>query len=350
LGAGGSGARNLSMKGDRIMRTSILLGLLAMTVFAFLVSFAQAGQEVSKSAVPLPQAEKNLPVIKAEPWLKVEDSDAFLEGPSFDKDGNLFVSSIFDSRILKITPDKKVSTVFKQDGLLPDGIAIHKDGRLFLACLSGKVAAVNPDGSNFTVVEPKFEGCPKSANDLVFDWKGNLYVTDFTGNAADPTGGVYWFSSDFKTVKPVFRNMASANGIALAPGGKVLWVSETSRNLLHRLELMDDGVTINPIAGAGIPYRFMGGPGGCDSMRVDEAGNIYQALIFQGRILVLSSNGIPIANVLIPGRDEGKLLRTTNVAFKPGTNQVYITVSGKGGAWIYRFRGLGKGLTLFSHQ
>jgi hypothetical protein len=43
------------------------------------------------------------------------------------------------------------------------------------------------------------------------------------------------------------------------------------------------------------------------------AGHLYQALIFQGRLLVFGANGIPIANVLIPGRDEGKLLRTTNV-------------------------------------
>jgi lactonase len=221
---------------------------------------------------------------------------------------------------------------------------------LFLACLSGKVAALNPDGSNLSVIEPKYEGCPRSANDLVFDGRGNLYVTDFTGNAADPTGGVYRFSSDFKTVKPVFRNMASANGVALAPGEKVLWVSETGRNQLHRLELLDDGVTVNPMAGSGIPYRFAGGPGGCDSMCVDEAGNVYQALIFQGRILVLSNTGIPIAQVLIPGRDEGKLLRTTNVAFKPGTDQVFVTVSGVGGAWIYKFTGLAEGLTLFSHQ
>ena len=75
-----------------------------------------------------------------------------------------------------------------------------------------------------------------------------------------------------------------------------------------------------------------------------------RALIFQGRFLILSPTGIPIAQVLIPGRDEGKLLRTTNIAFKPGTDQAYVTVSGKGGAWIYKFKGLAKGLTLFSHQ
>jgi lactonase len=335
------------------MTTSIMIALLVLALLALFHAFADAGAEapkVSKSVVPLPPAEKGLPVLKAEPWLQVEPEDAFLEGPAFDRQGNLFVSSIFDSRILKITPGRKVSVVFRQDGLLPDGIAIHRDGRLFLACLSGKVAALDPDGSTLTLIEMKYEGCPKSANDLVFDSKGNLLVTDFTGNAADPTGGVYWYSSDFKTMKPVFRNLASANGVALAPGEKVLWVSETGRNQIHRLELLDDGVTVNPMAGAGIPYRFMGAPGGCDSMCVDEAGNVYQALIFQGRILVLSGTGIPIAQVLIPGRDEGMLLRTTNVAFKPGTDQAYITTSGTGGAWIYRFKGLAKGLTLFSHQ
>jgi hypothetical protein len=44
------------------------------------------------------------------------------------------------------------------------------------------------------------------------------------------------------------------------------------------------------------------------------------------------------------------LLRTTNVAFRPGTDEAVITASGEGGAWIYTFRGLAKGLTLFSHQ
>jgi lactonase len=338
------------------MRTSYMILLLMLPVIALLLSFAPANAKApkakasAKSVVPLPPAEKGLPVIKAEPWLEVDKGDAFLEGPAFDRQGNLFITSIFDSRILKITPDKKVSLILKQDGLLPDGMAIHKDGRLFLACLSGKVAALNPDGTNLTVVEAKYEGCPKAGNDLVFDAKGNLYVTDFTGNAADPTGGVYWYSSDFKTIKPVFKNLASGNGVALSPDGKVLWVAETCRNQLHRLELLDDGVTINPIAGAGISYRFMGAPGGCDSMRVDEAGNVYQALIFQGRVLIMSNTGIPVAQVLIPGRDEGKLLRTTNLAFKPGTDQAFITTSGTGGAWIYKFKGLAKGLKLYSHQ
>ncbi|MBW2029621.1 MAG: SMP-30/gluconolactonase/LRE family protein [Deltaproteobacteria bacterium] len=310
-----------------------------------------AGPQIASSEVPLPPSIANLPAIKAEPWVQVDPGPkVFLEGPAFDRQGNLFVSSIFDSRILKITPEKKITTIFTQKGLLPDGIAIHKDGRLFIVCLSGKIITINPDGSNLTYIAARHEGRPKVGNDLVFDSKGNFYVTDWTGNIADPTGGVYRFSADHKTVVPVIRNLATPNGIALSPEGNALWVSETSRNRILRLGLLKDGIGLHPIEGTKIPFRFTGVPGGADSNAVDVEGNVYQCIIFQGRALILSKRGIPIANVLVPGRDEGKHLRSTNVAFKPGTDEVFLTTSGDGGAWIYKFRGLAKGLKLFSHQ
>ena len=40
----------------------------------------------------------------------------------------------------------------------------------------------------------------------------------------------------------------------------------------------------------------------------------------------------------------------TIIAFKPGTDEVYIMAGGEGGAWIYKFRGLAQGLKLYSHQ
>ena len=329
-----------------IISSIVIIGIL-VTVFAI----GCAKLKVESSVLPIPPSLSGLPTIKAKAWLQIEaDPSIYLEGPSFDREGNLFVTSIFDGRVLKITPDKKVTTILSKKDLLPDGTAIHRDGRLFIVCLSGEIVALNTDGSNLTYIEARYQGKPHVVNDLVFDSKGNLYVTDFTGHVADPTGGVYRFSVDFTSVEPVIEHLASANGIALAPEGNVLWVSETTRNEILRLELLEDGITINPIAGATIPYRFTGGPGGADSMAVDILGNVYQCLIFQGRALILNKAGIPIANVLIPGRDEGKYLRTTNLAFKPGTDEVFITTSGEGGAWIFTFRGLAEGIKLYSHQ
>jgi lactonase len=328
---------------------SIMLALMLLLMFPLLAVSAEPS--ISTSVVPLPPTVAGLPSITAQLWVQVDPGEAvFLEGPAFDREGNLYVSSIFDGRILKVSPDKQVATIFSQEGLLPDGIAIHKDGRLFLACISGKFMSISPDGSNPTELTARFQGKPQVGNDLVFDAHGNLYVTDWTGTIGEASGGVYRFSADFQSVEPVFQNLVTPNGVALSPDGNTLWVTETNRSQLIALNFQPNSIKLDPIEGTKIPWRFTGCPGGPDSNAVDEKGNLYQCVIFQGRVLILNNRGIPLANVLVPGRDQGKYLRTTNVAFKPGTDWVYLTASGAGGAAIFRFKGLAKGLRLFSHQ
>jgi lactonase len=328
------------------------MGRRNLTVFAFLAILliaSFAGAQQGQSMVPLPLDLKGLPTVTAEPWLQIGESPSlFLEGPAFDRAGNLYISSLLDSRVLKITPEKKVTTILEQKGLLPNGIAFRKDGRMFIACSSGKLVSLNPDGTNVTDIAPRYQGKPVVFNDLVFDAKGNLYVTDFTGHVGNPSGGVYRFSADFTKIEPVLEGLSLANGIALTPSGKDLWVVETGRSDIVFVQLMNDGITIRPPAGCSVPYRFTGG--GCDSMAADAAGNAYVCINGQGRIVVLNPKGIPVANVLIPGRDEGMHLAVTNVKLKPGTDEGYATVSGKGGGWVYKFKGLAKALTLFSDQ
>lgn len=319
-------------------------------VVILVVSFVPfAGAQPTKSIVPLPRDLDGLPNIIAEPWLQVGQSPAmFLEGPAFDSSGNLYISSLLDSRILKITPEKRISTILEQKGLLPNGIAFHKDGRLFVACSGGKLISLNPDGTNLSEIAARYQGKPSVFNDLVFDPRGNLYVTDFIGHAGKPTGGVYRYSADFTRVEPVVEGLVLGNGIGFAPSGKDLWIVETGRADILYVQLLDDGLTIRPPAGSSVPYRFTGG--GCDSMAVDGDGNVYVAINGQGRVVVLNPKGIPVANVMIPGRDDGMHLAVTNLKFKPGTDQAYVTVSGQGGGWVYRFKGLAKALTLFGDR
>jgi len=305
---------------------------------------------MKKSIVPLPPDLKSLPTIEAELWVQMSpDSNLTIEGPAFDREGNLFVTSPYHGRIFKITPQKQVSTIFDNKNIKNIGCAIHKDGRLFLACGTGELFTINPDGSDLNLITPRFHGKPEKLNDLVFDSQGNLFVTDFTGTVPHPTGGVYRFSSDFSRVDPVLEDLAGANGISLAPEGNVLWVGETFRNAILRIALSDDGVTIAPRDGVCYAYYGTGAPGGPDSNKVDVEGNLYQCIQLQGRVVVLNAHGIPIANVVVPERDEGMHLRTTNLAFKPGTNEGYITAGGEGGPCIYKFLGLAVGLSLFSH-
>ena len=95
--------------------------VLAMAVLAFVVvmaSFASGHAQlkgVDRTAVPLPPDLKALPTVTAEPWLQVDERpNVILEGPSFDRRGNLYVTvDPNPGRILKITPQKEISTMWE---------------------------------------------------------------------------------------------------------------------------------------------------------------------------------------------------------------------------------------------
>ena len=307
--------------------------------------------------MPLPPEVARLPVIKAEPWFLIDPdpSKGMLEGPAFDRDNNFYIClggpGIDGSKIVKITPDKEISTVFTSSTAMPTGVAFHKDGRLFAACMSGELLIMNPDGSGLIELRQEYEGVQLLLNDLVFNEKGDLYFTDFRGSVIDPLGGVYCLQSsdNYTKLKQIVRNLAAANGISLSPSGGTLWVAETIRNAVMRIDLLPDGLTPRPIDGLTWPFYSTGGPSGPDSNKVDSDGNLYQCIMGQGRAIILNHYGVPIANVVIPGREQGRYLVTANLAFKPGTNEAYITAGGKDGSWIYRFPGLAPGLKLYSH-
>ena len=347
-------------------RRGFLKSSAALLGGALMVRGAQTNPEqqirkgkANSSSMPLPPSETLLPQIKAEPWLRIDERDVFLKGMAFDRSNNLIVMAAYpgevdkstagrvDRSLLRITPGKAVTSVIKQRGVRLCDHAIHKDGRIFIACLTGELLVVNPDGSDLKPIATRWKGKPERLSDLTFDSNGYLYVTDFTGYSGNPTGGVYRWSPDCQNVEQVMPNLVTPNGIAFTPDEKSLWVSCSLANEVFRLAMSGNRKSVQEAA---VLYR-LNGPAGGDGIRVDMQGNVYLAVNFQGRVLILNRHGIPIAGVLMPGRDRGELLSTTNVVFKPGTDEVYVAASGEtGGAWIYRFQGLATGAPLFSHQ
>lgn len=287
--------------------------------------------------VPIPPAERELQTAIAGPWFKVSDQAMVLEGAIFDRAGNMFFCDVYGRRVLRLTPDKQLSTVLTVDGLSPGGLAFGPDGRLFIAAMDltggmGSVLAALPDGSGLQTIVPRTAGY--LPDDLVFDANRGFYFTDFRGSAGDPKGGVYYVSPDFSTTTPVLPHLVMANGVALSPDGKHLWTTEFGRNLLHRVELAD-ATTITRL-GSAIPYQFTGPAP--DSMRTDADGNVYVAMYGQGRVLVFNRNGIPIGQVLLPGREHGHNLQSTSMTIRPGTKDLYIVTNdgdGGQGATIY---------------
>lgn len=301
---------------------------------------------------PIPVGEQMLQTVVAEPYFRVSDRGLQLEGPVFDKQGNLLFVEVFGGRVFKLTPDKKLTTLLPENKLGPAGLAVHKDGRIFLAGLgnfkdTGSVVAISPDGSAMETIVPVSAGY--LPDDLVFDANGGFYFTDFKGTSFDPRGGVYYVSPDFKTITPVVKNLSVANGVALSPNGKVLWTNEFSGGTLHRVEL-SDATTIAPF-GTAVPYHFTGHAP--DSMRTDSDGNVYVAMYQQGRVLVFNDNGIAIGQILLPGREKGHNLRSTSLAFFPGSNDLVVVSNdweGGQGTTIFRAKGFARGATPYSHQ
>ncbi len=312
----------------------------------------QPDEQSATSKSPIPYAEFALPNRVASSFATATRSDTVLEGASFDRAGGLVFSDVKGRRLLRMDSRGQVDTLASFARGNPGGTAIHRDGRIYVALItdqytSGSIVAVSPDGrEQHIIIGPEQGFVP---NDLVFDVAGGFYFTNFRGNSTSPAGGVYYVSPDGSAVTPVLLHLSLANGVALSPNGRTLWVTEYGRNLLHTIKL-DTATTIAPL-GTSVPYRFTGA--GPDSMRIDSEGNVYVAMMEQGRVMVFAPNGVPVSQVLLPQRDAGLNLESASLALSPDSKRLYIVAGGGGsglGTSIFESEGLARGLKLYSHN
>ena len=141
--------------------------------------------------------------------------ECFLEGPSFDRDGNLWFVDIPFGRIFRITPKKDWELVTQYDGW-PNGLKIHKDGSIWICDYKEGLLKLDPKtGKLETILRTAFSEGFKGLNDLHFAANGDLYFTDQgqTG-IADPSGRVFRLSAAGRLDRLV-DNIPSPNGITL---------------------------------------------------------------------------------------------------------------------------------------
>src|SRR5690606_6668851 len=167
---------------------------------------------------------------------------SFLEGPSFDREGNLYVTDIPYGRIFRITPDGAWHLVIQYDGW-PNGLKIHQDGSLYIADYKQGILRLRPDTKSIEPVltHRRSEGF-KGVNDLIFDRYGRLYFTDQGQTGMhDPTGRVFRYDPDEQRLDCLLTNGVSPNGIALSPDQNALYVAMTRGNAVWRLPIFNDG-------------------------------------------------------------------------------------------------------------
>ncbi len=263
---------------------------------------------------------------------------SLLEGPAFDRDGTLWCVDIPYGRIFCVSPSGNFSTAVEYAGE-PNGLAIHRDGRIFIADYANGIMVFDPASGELTpfLTRVRLERL-KAVNDLVFARNGDLYFTDqgLTG-LHDPTGRVFRVKADGR-VDCLLDNIPSPNGIALDPGETMLYVAVTRANAVWRVPLLADG----GVAKVGNFIQLSGG-GGPDGLAVDSAGNIAVAHIGLGAVWLFSARGEPMARI-----QSTVGYQTTNMAYGGPDGQTLFITESESGSLLQAEMPV-PGLTLFSH-
>jgi gluconolactonase len=263
---------------------------------------------------------------------------SLLEGPAFDRAGTLWCVDIPYGRVFGVSPSGEFSVAAEYAGE-PNGLAIHRDGRIFIADYAHGIMVLDPDTGRVEpfVTRVRLERL-RAVNDLVFAHNGDLYFTDqgLTG-LHDPTGRVFRVRSSGQ-VDLLLDNVPSPNGVALDPDGTTLYVAVTRANAVWRVPLMADG----SVAKVGNFIQLSGG-GGPDGLAVDAEGNLAVAHIGLGCVWLFSRRGEPMARI-----QSCAGYHTTNMAYGGADGRtLYITESETGA--ILQAPMPAPGLALYSH-
>jgi gluconolactonase len=184
--------------------------------------------------------------------------DSFLEGPCFDRQGNLLVTDIPHGRIFRVSPAGDWEQVAEYDGW-PNGMKMHKDGRAFITDYKRGIQVLDPaTGRIAPLLETVRTESFKGVNDLHFALNGDIYFTDQGQTGLhDPTGRVYRYTVDGKLTALV-DTIPSPNGIVLDLHEKVVYVAVTRANAVWRIPLLIDGA----VAKVGVAVQLSGGLSG----------------------------------------------------------------------------------------
>lgn len=274
-----------------------------------------------------------------------------LEGPTFGPDGELYmVHSTAPADQPKVIAldlrTRKVRGIHKDPTSLYASLQFSPaDGKIYLTDLNGKIDRMNPDGTGYTtVVSGSVLGRQLAPDDIAFDQKGAMFVTDFQGTPWEPTGRVIRFDPDGTHPTVLMDGLAGANGISFDPEYSALWVSEFRAGRVDYLPLSADRT--KPAGGYAAPSVGMygnEGVGGLDSNAVDADGNVYQCAFGDGKVYVYSPHGTLLATIVVPQTMPAPQLLSTNLVIKPGTHDGYLVVGGDNGGFVYTFRALGLG-------
>jgi gluconolactonase len=204
-----------------------------------------------------------------------------VEGPTVDENGNLYFSDVLGGGVYRRDPDGDITTVVpKRRGV--GGIVLHADGGVVV---SGRDIVHVREGQNRTLFAvDRVLGW----NDICADSSGRVYAGSIRFPVFDPevepVPGELWRIDAVDRAVVLYEGVVHANGVALSPGERTIYHSDTRSNVILVHTIADDGT-------AGDRRAFHFPPGAPDGMAVDAQGLLWVASARAGCVARLTPDG-----------------------------------------------------------
>lgn len=253
-----------------------------------------------------------------------------IEGPAFDKKGNLYVVNFGKDGTIGLVKPSGMAELFitLPEGSTANSVKFDSKGRMYLADYTGhNVLTVDMKTKAISVYvhDDRFN----QPNDIIVNRKDQIFASD--PNWKQGTGQLWRIDQGGKAVL-LTSDMGTTNGIALSPDEKRLYVNESVQRKIWVFDVDDAGNISNKKLFAEFEDF------GFDGMACDNKGNLYVTRYGKGTIAILSPDGKPLREVQLKGK------RCSNLVFggKDGKT-VFVTMQDRKGLEKFRSEYAGKG-------
>jgi gluconolactonase len=322
----------------------VLVGVVGLRLVGAQTSTGKVVEKFSPALDALISSEAKLELLS--------DRFTFIEGPLWvdgppGQSGYLLFSDIPENVVYKWTSDGKASIFVEPSGFTgkpedlfnigaqmrsgrvnvimygTNGLALDPQGRLIMAAVGDRaVVRLEKDGTRtvlFSGHEGKRFGGP---NDFAAKSNGALYFTDTTGSLRGreksplreiPYTGLYLLKDGQIRLLDKETDDGQANGVALSPDEKHLYVGLTPGKYVLRYDVQPDETLAN--------RRVLIDSMGSDGLEVDSHGNLWTTA--RGAVWISSPDGKQLGKINIPS---ALGVNPTNVAFGDADRRtLYIT-------------------------
>ena len=254
-----------------------------------------------------------------------------IEGPAFDKKGNLYVVNFQnDGTVGMVRPNGQAEMfITLPKGSTANSAKFDSKGNMYLADFTGH-NVLRVDMKTKAVTTYVHDDRFNQPNDIIINKKDQLFASD--PNWKEGTGQLWRIDSGGKLIL-LADQMGTTNGLALSPDERTLYVNESVQRKIWAFDVDERGNLSGKRLFAEFPDF------GFDGMACDNKGNLFVTRHGKGVIAMLSPRGALLREVPLKGKS------CSNLVFGgKGGKTVYVTLQDRKGIEKFNVENPGKGL------